>query len=74
MEEGDYSAASEEKHRLEEKQRAVRKKNEKEHHEHKCKYFEQVFDEYSNEMMYKFNGTYWDMRKKMDYAGMPDLY
>ena len=74
MEEGDYDKASLEKHRLEEKQRAVRKQREKEHFEYKCKYFEQVTDEFSNETMYKFNGTYWEKRKKMDYADLPDIY
>ncbi len=59
---------------MEEKQRAVRKQREKEHFEYKCKYFEQVTDEFSNETMYKFNGTYWEKRKKMDYADLPDIY
>lgn len=44
MEEGDYDRAADEKHRLEEKQRAVRKQREKEGIDYKCKYFEQVFD------------------------------
>jgi len=24
--------------------------------------------------MYKFNGTYWEKRKNLDYKEMPDLY
>ncbi len=40
MEEGNYDRAADEKHRLEEKQRAVRKHREKSNIEYKCKYFE----------------------------------
>ncbi len=74
MEEANFDQAAAEKHRLEEKQRAVRKHREKNHIEYKCKYFEQVLDSISGEMMYKYNGKYWEMRKKMDYGDMPDLY
>jgi len=74
MEEGNYDRAADEKHRLEEKQRAVRKHREKNNIEYKCKYFEQVLDKYSGEMMYQFNNTYWEKRKGLQYADMPDLY
>jgi oxysterol-binding protein 1 len=74
MEQGLYDPAAAEKHRLEEKQRAVRKQREKTNDEYRCKYFEQVLDSISGEMMYKYNGRYWDKRRKMDYGDMPDLY
>ena len=75
MEEGRYDEASEEKHRLEEKQRAARKLNEELGVEYKPFYFEQVDDEFSAEKkMYKFNHTYWHRRKNLDYDGLPDLY
>jgi hypothetical protein len=74
MEATQFDPAAAEKHRLEEKQRAVRKEREKAGIEYKCKYFEQVLDPISGQMMYKYNGRYWDKRKNMDYADMPDLY
>ena len=74
MEEGDFDRAAEEKHRLEEKQRAVRKKREHEGIEYKAKYFYQTLDKYSGETMYEFNNIYWEKRKNQDYADMPDLY
>ena len=40
MEQGDYDSAADEKHRLEEKQRGVRKQREKEGIEYKCRYFD----------------------------------
>jgi len=74
MEEENLDKAAAEKHRLEEKQRAIRKHREKNNIEYRCKYFEQVLDSISGEMMYKYNGEYWDKRKQMEYADMPDLY
>ena len=74
MEESNLDMAAAEKHRLEEKQRAIRKHREKNNIEYRCKYFEQVLDSISGEMMYKYNGKYWDKRKEMEYADMPDLY
>lgn len=74
MEEGDIDKAAEEKHRLEEKQRAVRKQREKLGLEYKPKYFNQTIDPHSGENMYQFNSTYWEKRAKLDYSDMPDLY
>jgi len=64
MEEGDMDRAAEEKHRLEEKQRAVRKEREHAGIEHRPRYFSQTIDPHSGENMYVFNNLYWDLRKK----------
>lgn len=74
MEEGDYDRAAEEKHRLEEKQRTIRKQKEAMGIEYKPRYFEQVDDQYSGEKMYQFNNIYWEKRKNLDYADLPDLF
>ena len=74
MEEAKYDEAAEEKHRLEEKQRAVRKQNHNLGIEHKPRYFDHTRDPYSGEMIYVFNNKYWDIRKRMDYSDMPDLF
>lgn len=44
MEEGNYDVAADEKHRLEEKQRAVRKQNEHSGIVHKANFFDQSLD------------------------------
>lgn len=44
LEQGEHEKAADAKHRLEEKQRAVRKQREKEGINYKCKYFDSVFD------------------------------
>lgn len=74
MEEGNLDRAAEEKHRLEEKQRGVRKQREGQGLEYKPKYFNQTHDPHSGENMYQFNNTYWKLREKNDYSEMPDLY
>lgn len=74
MEEGDYDRAAEEKHRLEEKQRAVRKQREAQGIEWVPRYFNQTIDPISGEKIYEFNNKYWDMRKKLAYSDLPDLY
>jgi hypothetical protein len=74
LEEGDIERAAEEKHRLEEKQRAKRKANEHMGIEHRPLYFKETIDSLTGEKMYVFTGNYWDIRKKMDYSNMPDLY
>ena len=74
MEEGNYDKAAEEKQKLEEKQRTVRKQMEKMGIEYNPRYFEQVDDLYSGGKMYQFNNTYWKRRKNLDYADLPDLF
>ncbi len=74
MEEGNFDGASQEKQRLEEKQRRIRKEKEHAGVEHKPRYFDQTLDPHSGEQLYVFNNKYWELRQKMDYADMPDLF
>lgn len=74
MEEGDYDRAADEKHRLEEKQRAVRKRREEEQVIWKPLYFKEITDEHCGEKSYEYLGNYWDKRKKMDYKDLPELF
>ena len=74
MEEGNYDMAAEEKHRLEEKQRAVRKRREDMGIMYKPAYFKEVEDEHCGEKAYIYLGNYWEKRKKMDYVDCPDLF
>ncbi len=74
MEEGKYDEAAEEKQRLEEKQRAVRKRREEMQIPYKPMYFKEVEDEHSGEKAYIYLGNYWEKRKKLDYADLPDLF
>lgn len=74
MEEGRYDEAADEKHRLEEKQRAVRKKREAAKIPYKPMFFKEVDDEYCDEKAYVYTGNYWEKRKNLDYADYPDLF
>jgi hypothetical protein len=68
--------ATEVKNMLEEKQRAVRRYNEKNNITHKPAYF----DEWKNpddpeQLYYKYNGLYFENdRKELDWSRLPDIY
>jgi len=49
-----------EKNRLEEKQRAVRRYNEKNNINHRPIYFEEKFNPEDNQMYFMYNGTYFE--------------
>jgi hypothetical protein len=68
--------ASDEKNRLEEKQRAVRKYNEKHNITHKPIYFEEwVNPNDDNQVYYRYNGQYWEKdRQNKDWSRLPDIY
>lgn len=68
--------AASEKNRLEEKQRAVRRYNEKNKIEHKPAYFDEwVNPDHDNQIYFKYNGTYWEKDwKEKDWKRLPDLY
>ena len=76
LENGDMKLAASEKNRLEEKQRAVRKYNEKNNIEHKPAYFDEWKNpDDDNQIYFRYNGKYWehDWLKK-DWSRLPDLY
>ncbi|TRY94399.1 hypothetical protein DNTS_027940 [Danionella cerebrum] len=69
MENGDIDQASEEKKRLEEKQRAARK-NRKTDDEWKSRWFHQGPNPHNGSQDWLFSSSYWDR----DYSHVPDIY
>lgn len=74
LENGQVDEAAEEKTRLEEKQRAVRKAREKKKQEWKPLWFEEYNDPDTGTTYYAFNGKYWDAKLKNDYSMCPDIF
>ena len=74
LENGDLTQANSEKHRLEEKQRAVRKLREKQGLEWKPNYFEKYLDPDTNSTEYKFTYKYWEDRRMHNWDHLPDLF
>ena len=76
LENGEMTLAADEKTRLEEKQRSVRKYMEKKKIEHKPSYFEEWKNPDDNDVVYyRYNNLYWEQdRPKKDWARLPDLY
>lgn len=74
LEEGDLMKATEEKHRLEEKQRKLRKEKEQNGIHHKAKYFEEYFDDESGEKSYKYCRDYWQDRKTKNWGHLDELF
>ena len=80
LENGQFELAAEEKHRLEEKQRAARKwRHENPGNDFKPKYFKSKVNPISNELYYAYGKEgecrdYWEDRKNQDFAHMEDLY
>lgn len=77
LEEGDIETAANEKHRLEEKQRATRKfRHDNPGNDFEPKYFEKKVDEDTKAEYFAY-GTkrdYWADRKKADWAHMEDIF
>ncbi|XP_022607141.1 oxysterol-binding protein-related protein 1-like isoform X4 [Seriola dumerili] len=70
MENGDIDMASEEKKRLEEKQRAARKNRSKSEEEWKTRWFQQGQNPHNSSQDWLFSGGYWDRT----YSELPDIY
>ncbi|KAM7410352.1 hypothetical protein PAMA_001678 [Pampus argenteus] len=70
MENGDIDFASEEKKRLEEKQRASRKNRSKSDEEWKTRWFHQGPNPHNSSQDWLFTGGYWDRK----YSQLPDIY
>ncbi|XP_026201124.1 oxysterol-binding protein-related protein 1 isoform X2 [Anabas testudineus] len=70
MENGDIDLASEEKKRLEEKQRAARKNRSKSDEEWKTRWFQQGQNPHTNTQDWLCTGGYWDRK----YSQLPDIY
>lgn len=77
MEEGRWDEANQEKLRLEEKQRQVRKAREIEGNgidTFKPKWFEKKYDSLTNSEIYVFNNEYWDCKSKQDWTRCEDIF
>lgn len=79
LENEQWEFAASEKHRLEEKQRAARKKRAEDGTEFMPKYFKKIQDPDSKEDYYAYGPEhgmrdYWVDRRKQDFAHMEDLY
>ncbi|RVX69661.1 hypothetical protein B0A52_06725 [Exophiala mesophila] len=68
MEDGEYDFAATEKNRVEEKQRAARRKREALGDEWKPKWFEQKTDPTTGETYWQSTGQYWASRKVKDWS------
>jgi len=69
LENGDLKLANSEKHRLEEKQRAARKKLEENHD----MYFPRWFS-LENEDEWRYTGGYWECKAQGHYPNIPDIF
>ncbi|KAM7205288.1 Oxysterol-binding protein 2 [Rhypophila sp. PSN 637] len=74
MEDGEYDLAATEKNRLEEAQRARRKEREARGEEFVPAWFTKERCEITGEQYWKFNGKYWEERKRAGPNGEPDAW
>lgn len=75
LESHDYDLAAKEKHRLEEKQRKVRKENDKKkNYKHNPMYFIETYDNLSGDLIYQYNGKYWSDRYAKRFEDFPDIF
>jgi len=76
LENGDFKLAAAEKNRLEEKQRSIRRYNEK-HNITPTPYYFDIYDNQNDpsQVYYKYNGKYFENdRPKKDWSRLPDLF
>ncbi|TNV71218.1 hypothetical protein FGO68_gene15187 [Halteria grandinella] len=72
---GDLVKASDEKARLEDKQRKMRKERETQGREYQSKYFEEYFDEESGEKGYRYGiRDYWQDRNKGEFSHLEEIF
>jgi hypothetical protein len=84
MENGKWEEANQEKIRIEDKQRAWRRRREQETAEastegivlegYKPVWFEQIVDELTETPMHVYKGGYWEDKVKGDFSCCPDIY
>ena len=74
MEYQDIDKAGDEKHRLEEEQRARAKQYKKDGFIPKPLYFEETYDDLTGELIYKYKGNYWDMRYNHQFDNLPKIF
>ena len=74
MEYQDIDKAGDEKHRLEEAQRARAKQYKKDGFIPKPLYFDETYDDLTGELIYKYKGNYWDMRYNHQFENLPKIF
>ncbi len=74
LENGDAKGATEEKLRLEEKQRGVRRAREAANIEWEPVWFKKEYDPHSGTEGWAYKGGYWESRAKKDWSKCPDIY
>ncbi|CAL9734693.1 oxysterol-binding protein homolog 1 [Monosporozyma servazzii] len=74
MEEGLYDEAAAEKHRLEGKQRIVRKERDISKEKYQPKYFTMEKDPITQDRIWKFKGDYWNLRKQHKWEDSLDIF
>lgn len=74
MEDGRYDEASNEKHRVEEKQRAARKKREQKRETYKPQWFVKSKHPITNDDYWHYNNEYWIKRKNKQLADSGDIF
>ena len=74
MEYQDIDKAGDEKHRLEEEQRARTKQYKKDGFIPKPLYFDETYDDLTGELIYKYKGNYWDMRNNHQFENLPKIF
>ncbi|KAE8315722.1 Oxysterol-binding protein-domain-containing protein [Aspergillus transmontanensis] len=74
MEEGEYEIAADEKHRVEEKQRAKRRERETKGEEYQPKFFTRKKCPITGEEYWAHNGKYWAAREAQDWSICEDIF
>ena len=74
LEQGDTETAIKEKHRLEESQRARRKKHQEDGTHHVPWYFDEKTIPETGETLWLFNGLYWEDRAKRDWSRVVQIF
>ena len=74
MEYQEIDKAGDEKHRLEEEQRARAKIYKKDGFIPKPLYFDETYDDLTGELIYKYKGNYWDMRNNHQFENLPKIF
>ena len=74
LENGDLKTAIDEKKRLEEKQRCLRKDYEQQKKEWTPRWFKEEIDDFTKLKNYVYVGGYWEEREKESFTNLPDIF
>lgn len=74
MEDGEYDKAAAEKHKVEEKQRAAKRKRDAEHIKYEPRYFEHAVHPITKQPYWKFKGSYWNLRRDKKLSDAGDIF